>query len=53
VNIIRVKHSSLRKSPTFGEADLVRKSRAFGCEREVIRGKQCSLRKSPTFWKQI
>jgi len=31
------------------EADLVRKSRAFGCEREVIRGKYSSLRKSPTF----
>jgi len=29
MNIIRVKHSSLRKSPTFWDADLVRKSRAF------------------------
>ena len=39
-----------RKSPTFWMQDLVCKSRAFGCEREVIWSKQCSLRKSPTFW---
>jgi len=39
-----------KKSPTFGDADLVRKSRAFGCERELIWVKQCRIRKSPTFW---
>ena len=61
MNIIRVKQCSIRKSPTFWrrakksptfwDADLDRKSRAFGCEREVIWSKHSRLRKSPTFWK--
>ena len=42
--------SETKKSPTFWDADLARKSWAFGNDAEKRQKKPSLLKKSPTFW---